>query len=583
MEEIDVKKVVIALALIIIICVGIFVVVRTINTDNTKNYTLEQISEADYRYFAVYTEGKYGIIDVKGKMVIENNYSNIIIPNPTKPVFFCIKEDGTSDILNEKSEKIFFEYKKVQAIPIDSTVSNIPYEKSLLKYEEEGKYGLIDFSGKIITKAIYEEISSVRYKEGEILVKKDGKYGVINNKGIELIPTEYDEIEADKYYRDGNYSESGYIVKKTTNNGYRYGYINSKWKVILDTEYTSISRILDIVSNDIYLIASKNGQYGVIKNKNIKINFAYQSIGYNKDSNLYAVQRSSQYGVIDIDEKVIVPIVYKSIGFNGIYINAKSFTEDEYFNLKGEKVENSYIAMTEIDELDSFIAINKDNFYGIINKDGKETTKSEYLYIEHVFDGYFVAYKEGQGLGVIDKNGKVYIDFKYDVLSKIGDKKLLKGVDMKNNITDIFSNDMKTITSISNGNILISDDYIEIYNEEKNEFVTNNGELKETKEVLQENKLFAIYKEGKWGFEDKDGAIKVNPSYDYVTEFNRYGFAGIKKNGKWGAIDDNGNIICEPVYEFEEDEGILRPEFIGKYIKIYSENNEIYYTDEVSE
>lgn len=126
-----------------------------------------------------------------------------------------------------------------------------------MKYEKDGKYGLIDFTGKVITEAIYEEIFSVKYKEGEILIKKDGKYGVINNKGIELIPCKYDEIEGDKYYSNGGYSNSGYVVKNTTSNGYRYGYINSKWRVLLDTEYTSVSRILNIQSDDAYLIVSK--------------------------------------------------------------------------------------------------------------------------------------------------------------------------------------------------------------------------------------------------------------------------------------------------------------------------------------
>ena len=583
MEEIDVKKVAIAVVVVVIIVLGVFVLVKKINSDNIKSYELEQISENDYKYFALYTQGKYGVIDEKGKEVIENNYSNIIIPNPTKPVFFCIKEDGTSDILNEKAEKIFIEFKKVEAIPTNSTISNIPYEKSVLKYEEDGKYGLIDFEGKTITKADFEEVSSVRYKEGEILVKKDGKYGVINNKGGVLIPIEFDDIEADKYYINGNYSKSGYIVKKTTNDGYRYGYFSSRWKSLLETEYTSITRILDIKSDDIYLIASKNGQYGVIRNKNTEISFTYQSIGYNKDANLYAVQRSGQYGVLDINENVVVPIAYKSISFNGAYIYAKSYTDEVYFNTKGEKVENKYTALIETEDKDAYITVNKEGLYGIINAKGEETVKNEYLYIEYAFDGYFVAYKTREGLGTIDKTGKAIIDFKYDVLSKIGDKKLLKGVDMKNNITDIYSEKLDKISSMSDANIGIHENFIELYNEKRTEYITNSGELKTAKDILQNNTLFAIYKDEKWGFEDSQGNIKVKPNYDYVTEFNRYGFAGIKSSGKWGVIDQDAKVICEPIYEFDEDEGLIRPEFIGKYYKTYSDNNEIYYTDEVSE
>ena len=278
--------------------------------------------------------------------------------------------------------------------------------------------------------------------------------------------------------------------------------------------------------------------FGVIKNKDIKINFEYQGIEYNKDTKLYAVQRSGQYGVLNIDGKVVINIEYKSIRFNGIYILAKSYTEDIYFDKNGEKTDNKYTSMIEAGNTNSYVTVNSENLYGIINKNGEETVKNEYLYIEYAFDKYFVAYKDGEGLGVIDNTGKVYVDFGYDVLSKIGEYKLLKGVDMEKNVTDVFSSDMKKVSSMSNAILELRNGYIEIYNNEAINYITKNGEIKTAKEILTENKLFAIYKDGKWGFEDKDGNIKVDCSYEYVTEFNRYGFAGVKQNGKWGVIDE---------------------------------------------
>jgi len=92
-------------------------------------------------------------------------------------------------------------------------------------------------------------------------------------------------------------------VKIKTEDGYRYGYINSNWKKVLDTDYTGISRILDIEGKDIYLIASKNGQYGVTKNKKEQVDFKYQSITYNSDTKLLAVQRSEKYVVIDLNRR----------------------------------------------------------------------------------------------------------------------------------------------------------------------------------------------------------------------------------------------------------------------------------------
>ena len=267
-----------------------------------KKYTLETVTEEECKYFPVFADGKYGVLNENGDMIVQNKYEDVVIPNQKKAVFICEKSDGSYETLNEYGEKIYDKYNNVQAIEINGTMTYMPYEKSVLKYEENGKFGLINFEGKVITKPIYDELLSVKYKEGEILAKKDGKYGVINNKGKELISFEYEEIEADKYYRD-DYSKSGYIVKTKTDNGYRYGYIDYKWNKVLKQEYTAISRILDIEGDDIYLVASKNGQYGVIKNKKEVVDFAYQSVGYNKDTNLLVVERSGKFGVLTLNRR----------------------------------------------------------------------------------------------------------------------------------------------------------------------------------------------------------------------------------------------------------------------------------------
>lgn len=71
--------------------------------------------------------------------------------------------------------------------------------------------------------------------------------------------------------------------------------------------------------------------------------------------------------------------------------------------------------------------------------------------MDHAFDNYFITYKKDHGHGVIDKNGNVKIDFEHNVLSRIGDKRMLKGVDMgkANEVITIFSKDMKEITKLN--------------------------------------------------------------------------------------------------------------------------------------
>ena len=573
------KKVLIAvIAIIIVVVIAVFIV-NAISLAN-KNYTLEEIKESDYKYFSVYTDGKYGVLDENGKMIIKNNYKNVIIPNPTKAVFICLNDDGGYETLNEKGEKIFTNFNNVREIEENGTNTSWPYEKSVLMYEEGGKYGIIDYEGKQITKAIYEEIASVKYKDGEILAKKDGKYGVINNKGNVLISFDYDEIEGDKYYEDG-YEKSGYIVKNKTESGYRCGYINYKWKKLLNTDYISISRILDINDEDVYLIASKGGQYGVMKNKGEQIEFAYQSISYNRDTNLLAVQKNEKYGVINLNGEVIVPLEYRSIRFSGVYICARGYEDDTYFNEKGQEVTNGYTGMKKISNLDCYITTDKNNLYGLADKDGKVLVANSYLYIDYAFDKYFIAYKEGQGLGVIDKDNKIVIDFGYNDMSRIGDKDIIKGVKMgtDGDSTTIFAKGLKVVDTMTNMSIVISADYVEIYNNEKEIFIDNNGEIKKAQDIFDNNKLFAVINNGKWGYQNKDGEIKVACTYDFVTEFNRFGFAGINKDGLWGIIDETGNVICECIFDFEENG--ISPEFLGKYYRTHKENNEIYYSDAI--
>ena len=170
-KEKNVKMIIVIL--VCVVGVSTFFIIRNRLKNIDRSYEIETITEKDCKYFAVYTEGKYGVIDTTGNLIIKNEYANIIIPNPTKPVFVCYDAQGGSVILNELGEQILTDYEKVEAIEVNGILSNFPYEKSVLKYKQNDLYGLIDFSGNVITKPIYQDIYSVKYKEGELLAKKE--------------------------------------------------------------------------------------------------------------------------------------------------------------------------------------------------------------------------------------------------------------------------------------------------------------------------------------------------------------------------------------------------------------------------
>ena len=272
------KKVIICA---IIISIIILVIAGTIVYKHAKgkssDYELEKIDV--WTYLPIVENEKMGVIDNKGNVVIEPNYNNIQIPNPTKDVFICSNENETK-IVNAKGEEKFKNFEEVSAIQLKELATEIPYEKSVLKYKENGKYGIINFDGKKITKAIYNNISNLPYKEGELLVEKDGKYGVISILGKNILPIQYKEIKVDEYYEAENaYRYSGYIVGNDTDKGTMYKYINYKTNIETKSEYQDIKRIVDYEDKDkFYLIYEKDNKYGVIEDENTIINNEYDNI-----------------------------------------------------------------------------------------------------------------------------------------------------------------------------------------------------------------------------------------------------------------------------------------------------------------
>lgn len=577
----DKKKIILTILITILLILGIIFGIIGIK-NNKRNYELVQITEEEYEYFVLKSNDKTGVINRNGDIIIEPNYDSIVIPNPTKDVFVCKNDkDENTNILNKKSEKILQKYKNVEPIYTEGTISSIPYEKSVLKYQEDGKYGLINYEGKKITNAIYEEIKSVKYKEGEILAKKDGKYGVINNKGAILIKFEYDQIEGDKFFDSENqYKYSGYIAYKTTEEGYRYSYINYKWKLVLDTEYNSIERITTIENkDDQWLIVSKNGQYGVMNKGKKIIDFSYQKIEYNNENEVFLLKRNNKYGIYNKKGEEVLAVKYKEIDFKGIYIYTKFAEEEKYFYADGKEADSNYKNISKVEDTNYYITVNKENLYGIIDNNKNILTSNKYTYIEYLFDDYFVAYDKQSGLGIIDSNDNQKLENKYSSLSKIGNLKLIKGENSSSGITivDIFSENLNKIASLEEANIEIYENYIELSNEKEIIYITSNGNITTNKDIYKENKILTSIKNGKWGYIDRNGNVVVDYKYDYTTELNNYGYGSINKDGKWGSIDKDGNIIIEPTYELEYEE--LIPEFIGKYYRIYYGYGQFYYTN----
>lgn len=225
-----------------------------------------------------------------------------------------------------------------------------------------GQKGLYDAEGKCLLPIIFSNISfdNSRYW----LVNKDGKQGLYSYMGKEILPPRYDSIEVTSNYRTnaGNY----FIVKKGL-----YGLCNNEGKFIVDPQYTAIEYrylryfkltkgdschylfnykdiIKDITLDDampitiqrneqnLFYFNYKQGKaWGLLRENGqqiiaVQYDKPLEKVGYiHSDSTAYFITcKDNLFGLIDINNKIVLPFQYKNIQPTYLY-NTIELTTDE--------------------------------------------------------------------------------------------------------------------------------------------------------------------------------------------------------------------------------------------------------------
>lgn len=553
----NLKFVILAVFIIIVIVLLVVIIKRNSND-------LDVYRDLKYNYFVMYsTQDKVGVIDTTGQIVIEPIYMDIYIPNPEKDVFICYSSETEYKILNSKGEELFTDYEGVSVI--QTSEDSLDFEKYVLRFQKDGKYGLINYDGEVVLEPDYSSIESLKYKPGELLVKKDDKYGVVTSNGKEKIKAEYDSIVGDEFYtEDSKYKLTGYIVGTKTDTGYLYGYLNNEGKKELDVKFESITRVLKYDDSASYLIVMNNGKKGVYKNSSEIISQNYQNIIYAENSDIFVVRRNSNYGIFNTSGKEILDVKYAGYSLAGDYISVElNDGSKELYDVNGNKISNlDYTSIQSAGNTDSYIAIDSEGYYYIIMQG--ETLSNNYTYISYAFDNYFIFRNEEGLYGLLNLYSGVVIEPQYTLMLIVDGKNAIEG-ELGDGTIDIYSNTIKKVISMNNAVVeKIDDEYTRIYNNSDIEYINKNGKIVQNTEVYKDLKLYAYKDEnGKWGYKSKNGDIVVNAEYDFATELNEYGFAGILKDGKWGVINSEGEVIAECTYEIET---YYLPSFIGKYM-----------------
>ncbi len=564
-KKVLVKKLIIWILAITVIA-GIIVALKN------RKIKIKETEISEYNYFIISENGKTGVIDKTGKIVIKPEYDYIQIPNPEKAIFVCLYDYDTSvksynsKVLNEKEDEIYSKYSNVTAIPSNNTSIGWSYQTAILKYKDGEKYGIITTSGKQVTKAIYDSIETLDYKDEILKIKQNEKYGLIKLNGEVVLKSEYDTISTDGYYNDqtSKYENAGYIVSQKSEEGTSYGYISYNGKTVLDCKYNSIKRITNIKNDSIaYLITVENGKTGLYKNGQSIIKNEYESIEYDNTNQILAIEQNGKYGVYDLYGNMILPIQYDDLTFAGTIITATKDGKGLVFDANGNIKKNfNYTSIMPTKSNDYYITINNQGKYGVVDSSNTTLIDNKYSYIEYVFDKYFIFTDENKS-GLIDYTGRKVLENKYSVVQNINGTNIIQATNSDTGISEIYNKNIEKVAETKNAHIYLKDNYIKILSDDTMMYVDYDGNVKKAQDLFTNNSIFAQKQNGKWGYVDISGNVVVDYIYDMAMDVNEYGFAAIKKDGKWGVIDGNKQVIKEPVYTITD----ANPTFIGEYYK----------------
>lgn len=290
---------------------------------------------------------------------------------------------------------------------------------------------------------------------------------------------------ADNLVEGGFFSNGLALVKEWKEDEFMYGYINTKGKVVIESQYKNALPF----SNGLAWVTKPNGYPEAINTKG-KTVFTLEgaSRAYMFKEDLAAFEMHNEngdalYGVVNKKGKVILePQSYKLEKFS----EGKAIIKDDNYK------------------------------YGYMDKKGNVVINCQF---DEVFDfkNGVACVKFGDNWGIINDKGTYTINPRFDNLHPDNKDKFICVENHKVGWID------------KEGNYLINPQFDRSY-------------------FFFSNKLAPVYNNGKWGYVNEKGLVEIPYQFDEAMPFiNEYGI--VKLNDQYGLIDKKGKYISNPQYK----------------------------------
>jgi hypothetical protein len=470
---------------------------------------------------------KTGCIDTEGKTVIPFMYAGVKV-HAMRVVAFIREGNRFKHGLVDFDNKILIPFLYRNIYPIGS-----------LRYAVEdfnGKTALFSDRGRQISGFTIDSIS--QFQNNLAIIYEAGKQGLINREG---------QLRSEAKYREIDFQEKSFRVRMPD----KWGILTSDNKLIETVEADSISLLED-------------GQYKIqiagrswIANADFKKMHAegFSSIGAFRNG--YATfSAGTQYGVIRKNSSIVLPAEYLKVIIGETYfltlernIDKLSWSLRDTTGLK--KNQKPYDRM--LPKMGAIFPVKKNGYWGAINETGNEI-------VACVYDSLLES--QGNQVAVKFKGQYGIISLKEEWLAfpQPNPVQLL-------NQNRYFKIQGRTIFLCAfTGTILyFTTNPIEVKENYFIEFVSTGGTWtldfdgrivgRQLPPVAPAEEIFpaseglrGIKKNGKYGFIDDQGRLRIANRYEAIKPFSE-GHAAVKIRNKWGFINRDEKLVIQPVHD----------------------------------
>ena len=273
-------------------------------------------------------------------------------------------------------------------------------------YRSSGKWGLISLTNQILTKAEFEEISPVDASLLIVRKKSPGTLrifsGAITSSGKEVIPFQYDDIKL---------SSLRAIVFSKIDNQYKYGLIDLENKVLIPQQFKNIISLGSLR----YAAENFDGRWALFTESGKQItNFSMDSISAFQKQ--YAVfYNGLNQGLIDRDGLIKIGLKHQEIKINedGTVYSRQPAT---WSFLDGQNKLHQKVQADSISEISkNLLKVHASGTIQLTDYNLKPVSSARIHTLSNFINGRAI-FSVDQRYGVIRKDGTIVIEPKYSTL-----------------------------------------------------------------------------------------------------------------------------------------------------------------------